>query len=278
MSIRYKNLDLEKDVNTLKDLMERLHSLKNKNYVFRGQNNSEYGLEPSIERIEVNKSQTKIDLEENMFTLLKRSVHNYFSKDSYPNTEELNLEWLSLIRHYEATSRLLDFSFSPYVAMFFALIDATNKLSCSIFALNVSALNTKSKSILINKSTFPMGTEDWFNDLITSNKNSTPIAIIASRPNKSNKRINIQQGLFLAQTNLHDSFEDVLFKYDQNWLQKHVVKIKIPFELKEEILKELALMNITYETLYPDFQGFFKNLGIQSALYNPKESPELTEL
>lgn len=272
MTINYK----EEQICSWKCLNELLHSLKSKGYVFRGQNDSQHSLSPSIERITLNGSQSKNDLEDNIFTLFKRNIHNYFSKDSYPNSEELNLEWLSLIRHYEATSRLLDFSFSPYIALFFALIDSSK--TSSIFAINVSALNTESKSILTNKSNFPIGTEKWFNDSMKLNENLTPVAIIASKPNKSNKRIHIQQGLFLAQTNIYNSFDDDLSKYSNEWLDKNVIKINIPNEFKKDILEELVLMNITYETLYPDFQGFFKNLGTQATLFNPKTSPELIEL
>jgi len=46
----------------------------------------------------------------------QRGARNYLNKDELP---EYLIEWLALMQHHGAPTRLLDFSRSPFIAAFF---------------------------------------------------------------------------------------------------------------------------------------------------------------
>lgn len=61
---------------------------------------------------------TRADFEAWMLYEFKREAHNYLTE--LPQPKDL-LEWLALARHYGMPCRLLDFTYSFYVASYFAL-------------------------------------------------------------------------------------------------------------------------------------------------------------
>jgi len=109
--------------------------------------------------------------------------------------------------------------------------------------------------------------------------------IIPIYPKLANKRISIQQGLFLMSTNLHKSFVDVynsVMGIEHNLLKTDILnllntsynknakfgiknlvhfKIIIPRKFKWELTRILQQMNITAETLYPGLEGMAKSLA-----------------
>jgi hypothetical protein len=65
-----------------------------------------------------------------MLEQFKSNAHLYLT--TLPRTFK-NLEWLSLMQHYGTPTRMLDFTFSPYVAAYFAFECGHN--DCCIYAL-----------------------------------------------------------------------------------------------------------------------------------------------
>ncbi len=105
-------------------------------FLFRGQTNSEWGLDTTLERsLGRNKSlssyqslisQILPDLE--TFTEKKWSIDTDMGESkittayNLPNTVQklLHLEYMSYLRHFGFPSPLLDWSYSPYIAAYFA--------------------------------------------------------------------------------------------------------------------------------------------------------------
>ena len=56
--------------------------------------------------------------EERTLRIFKRKAHHFLDRTP---AEEEEFEWLALMQHHGAPTRLLDFTWSPYVAAFFAL-------------------------------------------------------------------------------------------------------------------------------------------------------------
>jgi hypothetical protein len=55
------------------------------------------------------------------------------------------LEWLALMRHYGAPTRLLDWTYSLYVALFFSLAESNVKKPATVWALDTAWLRNRMK-------------------------------------------------------------------------------------------------------------------------------------
>jgi len=154
------------------------------------------------------------------------------------------LEWLALMQHYGAPTRLLDFTYSFWIALFFAFEEAEN--DCSVVALDPSSLGNKEGKN--------------FNSILQKNiedaTNSNDF-LYADVPFFTNERLAIQKGIFVFSLNLGRTFHDLLI---QN--QKVVVQLMIPAHLFQAIRFKLNDFNCNSRVLFPGIDGYaryFKN-------------------
>ncbi len=85
-------------------------------WVFRGHSRLSWRLQPTIERL-ANEQHISPHVEKYAEREFKRRAHHYIS--DLPNDED-DLEWVALMQHHGAPTRLLDWTRSAYVAAFFA--------------------------------------------------------------------------------------------------------------------------------------------------------------
>src|ERR1035441_8688531 len=87
-------------------------------WVFRGQPNADWELQPSLERFASEMAQPRMvdSIEGHHLHEFRRRAQHY--TETVPEYGNL-LERLALMRHHGSPSRLLDFSKSPYLAAFF---------------------------------------------------------------------------------------------------------------------------------------------------------------
>ncbi len=74
--------------------------------------------------------QMLIRLENDMVKVFKSEAHLYYENNDYGGLDKL--EVLSMIQHYGEPTRLLDWSYSPYISTYFAI----NLELCSKIAQN----------------------------------------------------------------------------------------------------------------------------------------------
>ena len=116
------------------------------NFIFRGQSDSEWGLAPSLERIIHLHHPKYIDesipniYEKRMLDTFKYKYPLY-AANVYPKEDD-DIEWLTLMQHYGAPTRLLDFSNSIFVALYMAL-DGSFSENSVIWAVNKTAMYSK---------------------------------------------------------------------------------------------------------------------------------------
>lgn len=90
--------------------------------------------------------------------------------------------------------------------------------------------------------------------------------VYAINPFKLNKRLTVQQGLFLItgdiaksfETNLKEHFDKIKMSLKDNLCRIEIIPTK---EERKNILRHLRNMNITNETLFPDLGGFARSVG-----------------
>lgn len=270
----FKEIEI-KSWNQLKNIVEEYSPLKHpysKFWVFRGQGNSNWKLTPTLERAEL------ISDEIDIINEFKRNAHLYIDTTNINST----LEWISLMQHYGAPTRLLDWTKSPYVAIFFAInnVDVDKNYS-SLYAINTFPIidmirlryseKAEYKFLVKDKYLFKHHLSDkefrdvFYTDFdsMTQNLYFEPL-ILPIVPFHSHVRLNIQQGLFLCatQTVNFGKFERILSRTFNDFDKKHFLrKYIIPHSLKPEIINELNYMNINDSTLFPGIEGFAKYVG-----------------
>lgn len=230
-------------------------------WIFRGQSNYFWGLQTSIERMFEEGGQTKeysnLNIEIALIKRFQRESHHY----GIQNNDYLNIpEWLSLMQHYGAPTRLLDWTHSPWVGLFFALANlpkntGQNESEAALWLIDWTTVEKNTNPILtkLYKRDHNLILIDDFIKTIESGD-----GIVKLNSFKQNQRQIIQQGTFLFPLNINKTFEENLIT---KFSKRALIKVRLKYNLKAEVLKRLYRMNITFATLYPGIEGFSKSLA-----------------
>jgi hypothetical protein len=205
--------------------------------------------------------ETVSKIEGGLLRRFQRQCHHYTMQVA----DERNiLEWLALMQHYKAPTRLLDWTFSFFVSLYFAVEYADS--ACAIWALDRSVLTDRMKSNFPQEWTLigdggadpNVRYRDTFEFVFQSKK---PL-VVPVNPFKLNERLVIQQGTFLCPGDVSKSFEDNLTELADRSFEKKLIKLEIADDssLRKEILSELHRMNMNRATLFPGLDGFGESL------------------
>src|SRR6476660_1798036 len=117
----------------------------NENWAFRGQGHSGWILNTAIERTNFINYHHAIEAE--FVAEFQRGARNYLSKDDTP---QHLIEWLALMQHHGAPTRLLDLTKSPFIAAYFAFELALFRDDhyVSVWCLNIDHLRSKALEVL----------------------------------------------------------------------------------------------------------------------------------
>jgi hypothetical protein len=262
-------------------LQERLANYDHR-WGFRGMGSATWQLQTSLERLLVS---PVVEAERYLLTTFQRRAHHYVR--DCPNLDDY-LEWLALMQHHGAPTRLLDCTRSPYVALFFALersLDPNGQ--SSVWAIDVdackqSAINILNPSPLGTNAAVSLGKPDVFQQAFMREHDSTgppSVPCVAPiQPFRMNERLTIQQGLFLCPAQVTLGFEGNLNAMSLSGTR--VEKLVFPSNLRTEVLAELNKMNINRASLFPGIDGFAQSLAInvQIATHKGKLSQEIQRL
>ena len=239
---------------------DRIVSKKHfRKWIFRGQSSSDWALESSLHRAfkeaqsihklsrGKEKNLNRVEHEKVMIDRFKCNAHLYL--DHLPQAEDL-LSWLSLMQHHGAPTRLLDFSFSPYVALFFAL--ESGEKDAAVYCINHDAIRNDDDKYFGNNRL------EVYSKILDPVKGICEPYLFAFEPTFSNQRLLSQQGLFVATNTLDISHGEILNDYAIK--DADVIKIIIPAKQRFEGLRKLNKMNINSSNIYPGLDGFCKSM------------------
>lgn len=266
-------------------LKEKISRFGNKpklhpDYLFRGQSDAEWSLEPTFTRVAKQRGlDRKEALQLEWESVVKFSMS---AKHLLPlsNTLGLCLEqgridlagWGPLMQHYGAPTRQLDWSMSPWVALYFSCYEndeSDGALWIADFNKVEKMANTKlaglkpTAEVFLNFVCQPSAGEilefpnpDTCDKVFFSllREPSAQEILRFSMPMTSNERIDAQQGRFSLCTNpLADHAHEI---HAANGLEK----IIIDKSMKPQIMEELYRMNIIGGALFPGIDGLGRSI------------------
>ena len=240
---------------------DEIEKLAYREWVFRGQSDSTWGIKSSLYRLfedfreifkQYGTNRKKFAKNEHERLLIKKFQANAHLYINHLPSMEDKLEWCSIMQHYGAPTRLIDATFSPYIALYFAL-EAGYK-DCCIFAFkpkHFTEIDTDIQKTTKYK-------EYIFDDKKGINNESF---FIPYEPKYSNERLQAQQGLFLVPSTNYRTFDKIvdLYETDKSECRKYI----IPSTLRYEGLTILRRMNISASNMFPGIDGFSKSLRYQ---------------
>ena len=178
------------------------------------------------------------------------------------------------MRHYGAPSRLQDWSYSFYVALFFALREAGQ--ACAVWALEKFSL-IENRYAKIPFEVWKDLSEDKDITKYRTWKNVFTQGVVPFvypvNPFRLNERLVIQQSDFLCTGDISKPFEEnlaAMLPEDKGQNNFKLYKYEIDFSGKErqKALLHLHRMNINEATLFPGLGGFARSL--KHLLTSPK--------
>jgi hypothetical protein len=232
------------------------------NWIFRGQASSGWGLQNAIERTDFVNLYKGIERE--FVAEFQRGARNYLSKDQTPGHL---IEWLALMQHHGAPTRLLDFTKSPFIAAFFGfeIADLWPAEKTSIWALHLPSLRTKALEKLSQHYGTDVDKEKGFVDEILFehifNDDSCSV-VFPVEPFRMNRRYSLQQSIFVSTGKATEPFMKQLHFMEMG-LDKAVVKIELPSAIRKQVLRDLQRMNLNRASLFPDLDGYAGSLRLR---------------
>jgi hypothetical protein len=227
-------------------------------WAFRGQQDARWPLLTSLSRYLnayiPDRSSWRLR-EERAIRIFRRKAHNYLSDPSVLDNE---LRCLALMQHHGAPTRLLDFTKSPFVAVFFALEHAT--CDAAVYALNTPRLwvAAPQRHPAMDRDHIDPRVPGNFTRLFQPNSNAI---IWTGEPTEMDRRLVAQSGTLVVPGMLDKTLDEILRDYgDSGALLK---KIVLPQAMRDEAMKALYRMNITNATLFPDLDGLARSIGME---------------
>jgi len=247
------------------DTWSELHALfdgpRFRDWAFRGQEDESWPIESSLARALARKGIPRTawrTREERIIRIFRRKAHLLL-----PRTPSDFFEWLALMQHHGAPTRLLDFTWSPYVASFFALDRATK--DAAIWAILPSALQSgELANRLFDRSAvhedLPIGIHPWNSDrlaeYVLSNRDRW---VVVGEPYHLNRRLIAQSGTFVLPCDNGEPVESLIASMPGGLdaIKKIVLSTK---NLRETAVRKLYTMNLTHATLFPDLDGLARSM------------------
>lgn len=252
-------------------------------WIFRGENyvdDTNKALKTKIlesfEQFGLEDTQEKHKAEIDIIREFQRKLHLYM--DNLPTRADIS-QWLAIMQHHGAPTRLLDWTYSFWVAVHFATAKRKPGESARVWAINTKEILAKQIELeeKIEKQWEDRPREEDLpyvdRDSVRDNglihyllrKEVAEPGVYAVTGFRLNQRITIQQGTFLVPADITKSFyENLLSTVTEDNVKKF--EFGVTKSLKLEITKNLRDMNINNAVLFPGLEGFSESLWMRVGL------------
>jgi hypothetical protein len=256
-------------------------------WVFRGHKSTGYDLEPTIEREAQSKNMSWPALESLVSSEFGSRARMHLSALSVP---EDDFSMLALMQHYSVPTRLLDFTYSPFVGLYFAIRNKPDdKCAIRIWAMDAEAVNKRFTAVVLKveeeerrregkgtshrvssafddaRTEYDTMTSEIFElqerigKLLSSPRTGRfelhrQGCVCAASPLAFNPRLASQQGVFLFSFAHGLSFKESLFKMMEpcgGWYKTFDIDAGAISDIEQRLFQ----MNIHEQSLFPDMEG-----------------------
>lgn len=215
---------------------------------YRGLSDAKYGLETTLMRMG------------GQYAELERHLLRNFRKYAHLRVVERDSlwHWLSVAKHYGLPTRLLDWTYSPFVALHFATarIDEFDRdgVVWSVNYLHTHELVPNRLRALLDEEGANVFTVEMLCQGVPSlaeldTLSLEPFALFFEPPSIDDRIVN-QFAFFSVTSDPKIALDDWLEQHSELWS-----KILIPAELKWEIRDKLDQSNITERVIFPGLEG-----------------------
>jgi hypothetical protein len=231
-------------------LIERVLDWGGGPIIWRGQSSASWALESSFDRaVRRTDAQPTEELAQRHLERFKRATRG--RRSSTANSNLSDDEWWTLGQHYGLATPMLDWTYSPYVALYFAFLDnacADPEGTRAVWAMHMVSL-------------------EWLNMRAASDASSDVMQFRLLDPFvDENARLVNQNGIFTrgpvgmtldgwTRKLVHESEHTIV-----------MVKFSVNGEGRENCLRHLNQMNINHVTLFPDLEGASRHCNHQLLL------------
>jgi hypothetical protein len=222
------------------------------NWAFRGERDERWPLYSSLSRYLRDFGVDRrawAEQESRILRIFKRKAHQFLDK---PPDSDDDFQWLALMQHYGAPTRLIDFSWSPYVAAFFAL--ERTLADGVVWAMNPARIHTGHSP---ERTRMDPRLRGNFRRYFLKGRYRI---IWMNEPQTMNSRLIAQSGTFAVPGVLDLPVEEILGDRNQ---ENILAKIVLANPVREVGMRELYRMNITHATLFPDLEGLAQSLAYE---------------
>lgn len=235
------------DFGTYVEAITRIDAEQQYRMWFRDQSDYLWGLVPSVQRKE---GRGKHD---EQYITTNFMIHTMRLNPNAPQRYD-RASWLTLMQHYGLPTRLLEWSESPLVALYFALSsDEDAKTDAAVWILNPMKLDKKAG---YGEYVPPISYDSLSGDLEGAfsnhdNDNNKPQnRIIACHGVGSDLRTYVQQSDFT----IHSTAERLDQKLMSDESCDYFYKIRIPQQIRKQLLDQLDAMGFHKSSIYPDME------------------------
>jgi hypothetical protein len=221
-------------------------------YAYRGLSDQSYNLKTSL-----------IRLGGKYWNLEDHLMRNFVKYARLENSSRYTIwNWLAIAQHHGLPTRLLDWTFSPFVALHFATVDISKfNTDGVIWMVNFAEMHSKLPEPFmkeLKKEGSTVFTVDMLSNVSKSlkefdNKFEKDFSLLFEPPSMDERIVN-QYALHSIVSNPKTTFDVLLEKYAESCPGIYK-KIVIPSELKLEIRDKLDQANITERVLFPGLDG-----------------------
>ena len=234
---------IEQKIENLDELLQFVSSLNKQHGLhlwYRGVENERFGLIPTIQRSK-ERIESERFLTNDFYIRTKQILEKAPEKKNYA-------AWVSMMQHYGLPTRLLDWSQSPLIAVFFATENCytTPSVDACIWVLVPGKLNEQEG---FGNCIYPLDADTAQEMLLPAFKHrghneALNDKIIACRSTENNLRMYSQQANFT----IHNSLRKLEEVCDEETLYKMI----IPANRRAYFLESLRVFGITEGFVYPD--------------------------